>query len=174
MMTAHTKEELAAQDRRHKAPLHQWAGVPTALRRKLLGQFLLLVLVIGSLTGCGGTGEDPIQSAGAGGDPGQSAGSGGDPGGSTEAVAVLSWDPPTTNADGTPLSNDLAGYRVYYGTRSPVDTSNGQSIDVGNVVTYTVEGLSPGTYYFKVSAYDLSANESALSPEEASKVITGA
>jgi hypothetical protein len=29
--------------------------------------------------------------------------------------ATLSWDPPTTNVDGTPLT-DLAGYKVYYGT----------------------------------------------------------
>ena len=31
------------------------------------------------------------------------------------AEVTLSWDPPTTNADGTPLT-DLAGYKVYYGT----------------------------------------------------------
>ncbi len=45
--------------------------------------------------------------------------------------ATLSWDPPTTNADGTPLT-DLAGYRIYYGTSSG---SYSQNIDAGDVTT---------------------------------------
>ena len=31
--------------------------------------------------------------------------------------ATLAWDPPTTNADGSPLT-DLAGYKIYYVTTS--------------------------------------------------------
>ena len=54
--------------------------------------------------------------------------------------AVLSWTPPTTNANGMQL-NDLAGYKVYYGT-GPGNYS--ESIDVGNVVTYQVNNLLPG------------------------------
>ena len=61
------------------------------------------------------------------------------------ASAVLSWDSSTTSADGSQL-NDLAGYKVYYGTESG---NYSGSIDVGNVVTYQVNNLSPGaTYYF--------------------------
>src|SRR4030042_1896878 len=43
---------------------------------------------------------------------------------------TLSWDAPTTNADGTPLT-DLAGYKVYYGTASG---TYGTPINVGNEV----------------------------------------
>ncbi len=81
---------------------------------------------------------------------------------------TLSWDPPTTNADGTPLT-DLAGYKVYYGNASGNYTSN---LDVGNVTTYTVTGLQPGTYYFAVTAYDTSGNESDFS-NEVSTTISG-
>jgi fibronectin type 3 domain-containing protein len=83
-------------------------------------------------------------------------------------TATLSWNAPTTNADGTPLT-DLAGYKVYYGTAS---RTYSQNIDVGNVTTYAVNNLTDGaTYYFAVTAYDTSSNESAYS-NEASKTIT--
>ena len=83
--------------------------------------------------------------------------------------AVLSWDPPTTNTDGSSLT-DLAGFKAYYGTASG---NYGIIIDVGNVFTYTVTGLSNGTYYFVVTAYDTSGNESGFS-NEVSKTISGA
>ena len=57
-------------------------------------------------------------------------------------TATLSWDAPTTNADGTPLT-DLAGYKVYYGTSSHTYSQN---IDVSNVTTYTVNNLTDGAY----------------------------
>ncbi len=78
---------------------------------------------------------------------------------------ILSWDPPTTNADGTPLT-DLAGYKIYSGNTSH---NYYQNIDVGNVTTYTAN-LSNGTYYFAVTAYDTSRNESSYS-NEVSKTI---
>ena len=80
----------------------------------------------------------------------------------TNGDVTLSWTPPTTNADGTPLT-ELAGYNVYYGT----STGNySQSIDVGNVTTYQVRNLMDGlTYYFVVTAYDASGNESGDSNE---------
>lgn len=81
---------------------------------------------------------------------------------SVQAANVgLAWDAPTTNEDGTPLT-DLAGYKVYYGTESTIYT---ESIDVGSVLTYQVNGLSDGTYYFAVTAYDTSMNESNYSNE---------
>jgi len=76
--------------------------------------------------------------------------------------ATLSWDPPVTNADGTPV-NDLAGYKIYYGTSSG---NYSQNIDVGNVTTYTVSNLTEGvTYYFAATAYDAARNESTDSNE---------
>lgn len=68
----------------------------------------------------------------------------------------ISWDPPLLNSNGTRL-DDLAGYKLYYGT-SPGTYST--SIDVGNVTTYTVPNLDWGTtYYLTVSAYDKTGNE---------------
>ena len=67
---------------------------------------------------------------------------------------------PTTNADGSPLS-DLAGYYVYYGTASGV---YGPPVDAKNVTSYTLTGLTPGqTYFIAVAAYDTSQNRSELS-----------
>ena len=81
--------------------------------------------------------------------------------------ALLTWDAPTTNTDGTPLE-DLSGYKVYYGPSSGVYTSN---IDAGNFLSYNVVDLQDGmTYYFAATAYDTSANESDYS-NEVSKII---
>ena len=80
---------------------------------------------------------------------------------------TLSWDPPTTNSDGTPLT-DLSGYVVYYGTDSGSYTKN---IDIGNVVTYSVSGLTDNLiYHFAVTAYDFSGNESGYSNEVAATI----
>jgi hypothetical protein len=74
----------------------------------------------------------------------------------------LSWTAPTTNADGTPLT-DLAGYMVYYGTASQMYTT---TVDVGLTTSAVLSGLAEGTtYYFTATAYDTSANESARSKE---------
>jgi hypothetical protein len=73
---------------------------------------------------------------------------------------TLSWNAPTKNADGTPLV-DLAGYKVYYRTSSG---NYSQNINVGNVTTKTVSNLTDGLdYYFTVTAYDISGNESGYS-----------
>jgi hypothetical protein len=78
------------------------------------------------------------------------------------AQVQLSWTAPTTNANGTPLQ-DLAGYKVYYGTAS---RSYGTPQDVGNKMTHTLTGLTGGQrYYVAVTAYDTLRNESAYSSE---------
>jgi len=75
--------------------------------------------------------------------------------------ATLSWVAPTQNTDGTTLTN-LAGYRIHYGS-SPSVLS--QTIDIRNagITSYVIEGLSAGTYYFAVKAYNSNGNESELS-----------
>ncbi len=74
----------------------------------------------------------------------------------------LSWTPPTTNEDGTVLT-DLARYNVYHGTSSG---NYSQITSVGNVTSYEVTNLAAGTvYYFVVTAYDTSGNESGYSNE---------
>jgi len=57
--------------------------------------------------------------------------------------------------------SNLAGYRIHYGTASSSYTVH---LDVHNVTTYTVTGLTAGqTYYFAASAYNTSGNESGYS-----------
>ena len=83
------------------------------------------------------------------------------------AETTLSWSPPNTSADGSPLT-DLDGYIIYTGTESGNYT---QSIDIGNTTTYTATNLTENiTYYFTVTAYDTSGNESVYS-NEASQLI---
>lgn len=71
------------------------------------------------------------------------------------STLTLAWDPNT--------EDDLAGYNVYYGIQS----GNYDSvIDAGNVTQYMVSNLEPETqYYFVITAYDTSGNESDFSEE---------
>lgn len=75
----------------------------------------------------------------------------------------LNWSPPTENTDGTPLT-DLSGYNIHYGTQSGDYT---QTIALSNpgLATYVVDDLTPGTYYFSVTAVNSAGTESPLSSE---------
>ena len=59
-------------------------------------------------------------------------------------TVTLSWTPPTTNSDGSPLT-DLAGYRIVYGTASRTYT---QSLTIGApaVASASIEGLALSGY----------------------------
>ena len=61
----------------------------------------------------------------------------------------------------------LSGYRVYYGTAPGVyQQPLGQGLDAGAASAFALSGLSGGTrYYFAVTAYDASQNESGYSNE---------
>ncbi len=86
--------------------------------------------------------------------------------------ATLHWESPTVNSDGSSL-NDLAGFRVYYGTVDPLTKENARQVNVDKAVTSKpIEALSPGTYFFAVTAIDTSGNESAFS-EVVSADISG-
>ncbi len=74
-------------------------------------------------------------------------------------TAQIEWSAPASNEDGTPLTA-LAGYKVYFGTAPGVY----DSVDVGDVNSYVLLGLTKGkTYYFTVTAYDTEGNESDYS-----------
>jgi hypothetical protein len=74
---------------------------------------------------------------------------------------TLAWLTPTTNPDGTQLS-DIGGYNVYYGMSSG-NYSN--LLNLGNQPGTTICNLSAGTWFFTVKAYDLSGNECNFSNE---------
>ena len=80
----------------------------------------------------------------------------------------IEWTAPTTNADGSPLS-DLAGYRVYAGSSLPACpaesfqtlAASDSSPVSGETVAATLTQLTVGTtYWVRVSAVDTSGNES--------------
>jgi hypothetical protein len=82
--------------------------------------------------------------------------------------ATLTWNPPTTNTDGSPLTN-LAGYKVYWGT-SQGNYPNSTTLANPGLATYVVGNLAPATYFFVVTAYNAAGVESTFSGV-ASKVI---
>jgi hypothetical protein len=77
-------------------------------------------------------------------------------------TALLTWVPPTQNADGSPLTN-LAGFMVYWGT-TPGNYSNSVRLTNPGLTTYLVENLLPGTtYYFVTTAFNSQNQESVFS-----------
>jgi len=75
--------------------------------------------------------------------------------------ATLSWQSPTQNVDGSPLTN-LAGFVIRYGTSR---TAMNQVIRIANpgISRSVVENLGVATWYFAVSAYTSAGVESAPS-----------
>lgn len=79
---------------------------------------------------------------------------------------TLSWTAPSTNTDGTPLTN-LAGYKVYWGTTQGGPYPNSVTIQ-GTPTTYVVEGQTleqNQLYCFVVTALNSVQRESDRSNE---------
>ncbi len=92
------------------------------------------------------------------------------------ASITTAWDAPTTNTDGSDLT-DLAGYRVFIsdtsgaycraGSPPKFDFSacdNTRMRETANT-NYLWDGLSTGTHYFVITAHDTSGNHSDISNE---------
>ena len=86
-------------------------------------------------------------------------------------TATINWTKPTTNTDGSPLTN-LAGYKVLYGTSASALTNVKQINDPAATST-TIPALQTGTWYFSVRAFNTSQVESDNS-NTAQKTITSA
>lgn len=76
-----------------------------------------------------------------------------------KGIATLSWDPPPAG---------ITGFKVHYGA---TPGSYSTTINTGMVSSFAVSDLPAGTYYFVVTAYDSSGNESGYS-NEVSKTIS--
>jgi outer membrane biosynthesis protein TonB len=74
--------------------------------------------------------------------------------------AVLSWTPPTTRTDGTPLTT-IGHYTLYYGQSAT--TLDRTLIISGSVTSAEIGSLSQGTWYFAITATDTDGLESARS-----------
>ena len=85
-----------------------------------------------------------------------------EPTGTTGSIA-LSWVAPTTRTDGSTLDlSEIAGYRLYMGT-SATNLEPVMDVDDCTINNHVMENLETGTYYFAITAYDLTGNESDLS-----------
>jgi uncharacterized protein YfaP (DUF2135 family) len=86
------------------------------------------------------------------------------------SVSALTWDAPTTNVDGS-LLTDLAGFKVYWGLTSGSYSSVkdvgmagvGNGNLVGGVDISSLGWPQNTTYYVVLTAYDTYGNESSYS-----------
>lgn len=105
-------------------------------------------------------------SACGGGGGGSDAGSGSSTGsvGNGSGSASLAWSAPS---DGR-----VTGFRVYVGVASgSYQQPKGSGFNAGGGTSFTVTGLDSGkTYYFAVTSYDGSGNESSFSGEASKSV----
>lgn len=114
----------------------------------IITTFLFVILV-----GCGGARTETSTNSNTSKTDGLDIGTG---------TATLDWMPPTENTDGSPLE-DLAGYKVYYGTTEGV-YSNVITINSAGITTYVIDNLSNGrTYYFVLTAFNSSGDQSSYS-----------
>ena len=67
---------------------------------------------------------------------------------------TLTWIAPTTNADGTVLT-DLSGFRIYLNDKA--------ILDIAKDALTSIVTVAPGVNCFKATAFDTSSNESAFS-----------
>lgn len=79
------------------------------------------------------------------------------------ADVSLAWDPS--------ISPGVSGYKVYVGTSPRIYNA---PTTIGNQTSYTVTGLSDGTYYFALTAVDVNGNESDFSDEVSTTIGTPA
>jgi hypothetical protein len=78
-----------------------------------------------------------------------------------DGAVTLSWVAPTSNTDGTALTN-LVGYHIYYGN-SPAKLTQSIAISKATVLSYEISGLASGTWYFAVAADAANGSQSEMS-----------
>jgi hypothetical protein len=83
-------------------------------------------------------------------------------------AVTLTWQAPTTHTDGTPM-DDLASYKVFYGTASRQYASNVPITDPA-LTSVMIEQLAPATWYFAVKAISSTGVASDFS-SEVSKIV---
>lgn len=82
---------------------------------------------------------------------------------SANGSVTVSWMPPTSNSDGTQITN-LAGYRINYGT-SPDALVQSTSVDSAGLTSIVLNNLTPGTWYLAIRSVNgngVASNESPV------------
>jgi hypothetical protein len=132
--------------------------------QSVIKHVLISAAIIGLLIGCGG---------GAGGgssSDGFNVGSSSDGSNGAKNVTV-SWTPPIANTDESVLE-DLAGYRIYYGSTTSRDYSGPIEIDNPGLSSFVIEGLGEATWCFVMTAINDQGIESSYSEEVCLMVTT--
>lgn len=80
---------------------------------------------------------------------------------SAPGSVTLSWTSPTENTNGTALTN-LAGFDIHYGNSATAMTQEISVNSVGNL-TYVIEELTAGTWYFDIYAVNSAGVQSGPS-----------
>jgi len=121
--------------------------------RGILAQTPSALVISMILAGCGGS----TESGGSVSDASSSSSSSA----ATADSVTLSWSAPTENTNGSALTN-LSGYVIYYGTSPSAMT---QTIDINTVgmLTYVVDNLSAGSWYFQIVAVNAAGVQSSPS-----------
>ncbi len=88
--------------------------------------------------------------------------------------ASFSWTPPAQLMDGTSVSNtSISGYKIYY--RASASQTYTLLTDFANTGQTSASSiylpLSPGTYYFAITAYDSLGVESPYSSEASATIV---
>jgi hypothetical protein len=129
------------------------------LPQSVIKHALISAAIIGLLSGCGSVADGGSSSGGRSSD------------GSNGARNItVSWIPPIANTDESVLE-DLAGYRIYYGTASR-DYSDSSAIDNPGLSSFVVEGLGEATWCFVMTAINEQGIESSYSEEVCLMVTT--
>jgi hypothetical protein len=124
------------------------SGFDLARKGKLVVATVLFGVLLG---GCGGGGGD--GGGGASAAPAAQTSSGGSALTAVPSAAkgstTLSWVPPTTYDDGTPLK--ITGYRIYWGL-SEGHYPNSVTLNNPGLTRFVVEQLEPSKWYFVATA----------------------
>jgi hypothetical protein len=92
----------------------------------------------------------------------------------TSVTGMLSWEAPASYTNGTPIgAGDLKGFRIYYRTENEPYIPERSHFIPAPLTSASVQslGLSPGTYFFVVTAIDASDVESDFSNERSTLII---
>jgi hypothetical protein len=88
-------------------------------------------------------------------------------------TVTVAWTAPTTNVDGSPLTN-LAGFKIYRSTSTSTVQSSTPIILAEPLATmFVISGLSAGSHYFALKAYNSAGVESVFTGN-VTKVVTTA
>jgi hypothetical protein len=141
------------------------------MHKKIRGcRWVLITVLIALLCGCNDDDKTANNAPAPGGNAPPPTAPGPTPAPVPQArAATLEWTAPTTKTNGSVLT-DLAGYRIHYG-KSVMTLDRVIEIRNPSVSSFVIDDLTPGTYYFAVTAFDTRNHESERSNAGRKQII---